>query len=219
MPDDPSVVIAQLARDFRAVRDVELALHVPVVGDTVAPFMTAPGTDPAALPAATKLAQLLAAALSCIPLRGSRDGKEGSTVRVRQRALQKRRTSALSVQADLQVQPRAVCIEPSMELSRSRRLRRPARMRLGSETRVARLAAGLKVFRSQQRVLQRWRRRCRRSPRGRALSEVAVDRSIRSLRERAAERAVEVRLRAPGAMRKLEQTCRSAYTDRVAVGT
>ena len=39
MPDDPGVEIAQLARNFRALRDVELALHVPVVGDTVAPFM------------------------------------------------------------------------------------------------------------------------------------------------------------------------------------
>ena len=40
MPDDPGVEIAKLARDFRALRDVELALHVPVVGDEVAPFMT-----------------------------------------------------------------------------------------------------------------------------------------------------------------------------------
>jgi alkanesulfonate monooxygenase SsuD/methylene tetrahydromethanopterin reductase-like flavin-dependent oxidoreductase (luciferase family) len=33
MPDEPGVEIAQLARNFRAPRDVELALHVPVVGD------------------------------------------------------------------------------------------------------------------------------------------------------------------------------------------
>ena len=30
-------------------QDVELALHVPVVGGAVAPFMTAPDTDPVAL--------------------------------------------------------------------------------------------------------------------------------------------------------------------------
>jgi len=58
MPDDPGVEIAQLARDFRARRDVELALHVPVVGDAVAPFMTAPDTDPVALRAIDSLAIL-----------------------------------------------------------------------------------------------------------------------------------------------------------------
>jgi hypothetical protein len=58
MPDDPGVEIVQLARDFRALRDVELALHVPVVGDAVAPFMTAPDTDPAALRAIDSLAIL-----------------------------------------------------------------------------------------------------------------------------------------------------------------
>ena len=31
-----------LAADFRAIRDVELALHVPVIGDAVASFMTPP---------------------------------------------------------------------------------------------------------------------------------------------------------------------------------
>src|SRR5438046_541483 len=55
MADDPGVEIARLARDFLALREVELALHVPVVGDTVAPFMTAPDTDPAALRAADSL--------------------------------------------------------------------------------------------------------------------------------------------------------------------
>jgi alkanesulfonate monooxygenase SsuD/methylene tetrahydromethanopterin reductase-like flavin-dependent oxidoreductase (luciferase family) len=58
MPDDPGAEITRLARDFRTDRDVELALHVPVVGDTVAPFMTAPGTDPAALRAIDSLAIL-----------------------------------------------------------------------------------------------------------------------------------------------------------------
>jgi hypothetical protein len=45
----------QMASDSRAVRDVELALHVPVVGDAVSPFMTGPDTDPAALRAADSL--------------------------------------------------------------------------------------------------------------------------------------------------------------------
>src|SRR5881398_1163611 len=58
MPDDPGVEIAQLARNFRALRDVELALHVPVVGDAVAPFMAPPDTDPAGLRAADSLAVL-----------------------------------------------------------------------------------------------------------------------------------------------------------------
>ncbi|MEV6489817.1 LLM class flavin-dependent oxidoreductase [Actinoplanes sp. NPDC051633] len=57
-PDDRRAEMVRLARDFRAVRDVELAVHVAVVGDTVAPFMTAPGTDPAALRAADSLAIL-----------------------------------------------------------------------------------------------------------------------------------------------------------------
>jgi hypothetical protein len=56
--DEPRVEVARLARDFRAVRDLELALHVPVVGDTVAPFMAHPDTDPAALRAADSLATL-----------------------------------------------------------------------------------------------------------------------------------------------------------------
>jgi alkanesulfonate monooxygenase SsuD/methylene tetrahydromethanopterin reductase-like flavin-dependent oxidoreductase (luciferase family) len=58
VPDEPRVEVARLARDFRAVRDVELALHVSVVGDTVAPFMAPPDTDPAALRAADSLAIL-----------------------------------------------------------------------------------------------------------------------------------------------------------------
>jgi len=58
LAEDPGVEIAALARDFRALRDVELALHVPVVGDTVAPFMTSPDTDPVALRAIDSLATL-----------------------------------------------------------------------------------------------------------------------------------------------------------------
>jgi alkanesulfonate monooxygenase SsuD/methylene tetrahydromethanopterin reductase-like flavin-dependent oxidoreductase (luciferase family) len=58
MPDESRVEIARLARDFRAIRDVELALHVSVIGDTRAPFMAPPDTDPAALRAADSLAIL-----------------------------------------------------------------------------------------------------------------------------------------------------------------
>jgi alkanesulfonate monooxygenase SsuD/methylene tetrahydromethanopterin reductase-like flavin-dependent oxidoreductase (luciferase family) len=57
-PDEPGVKVARLAREFRVQRDVELALHVSVVGDTVAPFMAPPDTDPAALSAVASLAIL-----------------------------------------------------------------------------------------------------------------------------------------------------------------
>jgi hypothetical protein len=58
VPAESRLEVARLARDFRAIRDVELALHVSVVGDTVAPFMAPPDTDPAALRAADSLAIL-----------------------------------------------------------------------------------------------------------------------------------------------------------------
>ena len=45
-------------RDFDNRRAVELALHVPVIGDSVAPFMAGPDTDPASLRAADSLAFL-----------------------------------------------------------------------------------------------------------------------------------------------------------------
>ena len=38
-PNDTRADITGLARDFRAERDIELALHIPVIGDSVAPFM------------------------------------------------------------------------------------------------------------------------------------------------------------------------------------
>jgi alkanesulfonate monooxygenase SsuD/methylene tetrahydromethanopterin reductase-like flavin-dependent oxidoreductase (luciferase family) len=53
--DDSRHGIMRMAADFRAIRDVELALHVPVVGDAVSPFMAPPDTDPAALSAADSL--------------------------------------------------------------------------------------------------------------------------------------------------------------------
>ena len=58
MPGESRLDVTQLARHFRTVRDVELALHVSVVGDAVAPFMAPPDTDPAALRAADSLAIL-----------------------------------------------------------------------------------------------------------------------------------------------------------------
>jgi alkanesulfonate monooxygenase SsuD/methylene tetrahydromethanopterin reductase-like flavin-dependent oxidoreductase (luciferase family) len=58
MPGESRVEVARLVRDFRAIRDVEFALHVPVVGDAVAPFMAPPDTDPAALRAVDSLAVL-----------------------------------------------------------------------------------------------------------------------------------------------------------------
>jgi alkanesulfonate monooxygenase SsuD/methylene tetrahydromethanopterin reductase-like flavin-dependent oxidoreductase (luciferase family) len=57
-PGESRVEVARLARDFRAIRDVEFALHVPVIGDGVAPFMAPPDTDAAALRAADSLAVL-----------------------------------------------------------------------------------------------------------------------------------------------------------------
>ena len=58
-PSDTRADIAGMARDFRAERDIELALHVPVIGDAVAPFMaSARDTDPAALREADSLAIL-----------------------------------------------------------------------------------------------------------------------------------------------------------------
>jgi hypothetical protein len=58
MPDESRLDVARLARDFRSIRDVELALHVPVIGNSVAPFMAPPDTDPATLRAADSLAKL-----------------------------------------------------------------------------------------------------------------------------------------------------------------
>ena len=51
--------VTALAREVRAQRDVELALHVPVIGTNVAPFMaSARETDPEALAKADSLAIL-----------------------------------------------------------------------------------------------------------------------------------------------------------------
>src|SRR5579863_1451978 len=58
LPGETRAEVARLVRDFRAIRDAELALHVPVIGDAVAPFMAPPDTDPAALRAVDSLAVL-----------------------------------------------------------------------------------------------------------------------------------------------------------------
>ncbi|MCM6778975.1 LLM class flavin-dependent oxidoreductase [Nocardia sp. CDC159] len=49
---------ARLAQDFRAVPNIELALAVPVIGDSVAPHMAPPDTDTAAVRAADALTTL-----------------------------------------------------------------------------------------------------------------------------------------------------------------
>ncbi|MBH0780701.1 LLM class flavin-dependent oxidoreductase [Nocardia bovistercoris] len=55
--DQPRTEVAHLAREFHSTA-VELALAVPVVGDTVAPHMAPPDTDPTALRAADALTVL-----------------------------------------------------------------------------------------------------------------------------------------------------------------
>ncbi|MFB7719908.1 LLM class flavin-dependent oxidoreductase [Nocardia sp. NPDC056100] len=73
----PRDEVARLAADFRATADVELALAVPVVGDTVAPHMAGPGTDPAewrAADAMTVLPEDPAAAIEEIQRRREENG-------------------------------------------------------------------------------------------------------------------------------------------------
>lgn len=57
-PGETRSDVIRLAREFRGERDIELALHVPVIGDSVAPFMAPPDTDTAALHAMDSLAAL-----------------------------------------------------------------------------------------------------------------------------------------------------------------
>ncbi|HET9259724.1 MAG TPA: LLM class flavin-dependent oxidoreductase [Acidimicrobiia bacterium] len=58
MPDESRAEVTKLVRDFRAISDIELALHVPVVGNSVAPFMAPPDTNPDVLRAVDSLAIL-----------------------------------------------------------------------------------------------------------------------------------------------------------------
>ena len=57
-PDEPRAAVVQRMRDFHTSRDVELSMHIPVVGDAVSPFMAPPDTDTSALRAADSLAYL-----------------------------------------------------------------------------------------------------------------------------------------------------------------
>jgi len=57
-PNEAGASATELARGFRAGRDVELALHVAVVGNTRAAFMASPDIDPAAAHAVNSLAAL-----------------------------------------------------------------------------------------------------------------------------------------------------------------
>ncbi|GAA1674247.1 LLM class flavin-dependent oxidoreductase [Kribbella yunnanensis] len=57
-PDDDRVETTQRVRDFAAGRDLELAQHIAVIGDSVAPFMAPPDLDTAALHAADSLVVL-----------------------------------------------------------------------------------------------------------------------------------------------------------------
>jgi alkanesulfonate monooxygenase SsuD/methylene tetrahydromethanopterin reductase-like flavin-dependent oxidoreductase (luciferase family) len=58
LPTESRADVARLAHDVRAMSDVELALHVSVIGDKRAPFMAPPDIDPAALRAVDSLAIL-----------------------------------------------------------------------------------------------------------------------------------------------------------------
>jgi hypothetical protein len=57
-PDEPRAAVVQRVRGFHTTRDVELSMHIPVVGNTVSPFMAPPETDTTALQAADSLAYL-----------------------------------------------------------------------------------------------------------------------------------------------------------------
>jgi alkanesulfonate monooxygenase SsuD/methylene tetrahydromethanopterin reductase-like flavin-dependent oxidoreductase (luciferase family) len=54
-PGEDRAEMTRVVRDFRPIRDVELAQQVAVVGDTVAPHLAVPDSDPAALRAADSL--------------------------------------------------------------------------------------------------------------------------------------------------------------------
>lgn len=58
LPGEPRTEVARLAREIRASRDVELALHVSIFGDRVAAFMAPSDTDTSAAHEAASLAAL-----------------------------------------------------------------------------------------------------------------------------------------------------------------
>src|SRR6201999_3644307 len=57
-PNEPRTAVVQRVRDFHTTRDIELSMHIPVVGNAVSPFMAPPDTDTTALRAADSLAYL-----------------------------------------------------------------------------------------------------------------------------------------------------------------
>ena len=57
-PDESRTVVVERMRDFHTTRDVELSMHIPVVGNSVSPFMAPPDTDTTALRSADSLAYL-----------------------------------------------------------------------------------------------------------------------------------------------------------------
>jgi alkanesulfonate monooxygenase SsuD/methylene tetrahydromethanopterin reductase-like flavin-dependent oxidoreductase (luciferase family) len=57
-PNERRADVVQRVREFHASRDVELSMHIPVVGNTVSPFMAPSDTDTTALRAADSLAYL-----------------------------------------------------------------------------------------------------------------------------------------------------------------
>src|SRR5882757_8014376 len=77
MPGDARADMVQMAAEVRAIRDVELALHVPVVRDAVSPIMASPDTDPAALRAADSLLVLPSDPAAAIEEVLRRRGEEG----------------------------------------------------------------------------------------------------------------------------------------------
>ncbi|TXK17646.1 LLM class flavin-dependent oxidoreductase [Homoserinibacter sp. GY 40078] len=58
LPSESRADVVTRIRRFRNSRDLELSMHVPVVGNAVSPFMAPPDTDIAALRAADSLAYL-----------------------------------------------------------------------------------------------------------------------------------------------------------------
>jgi len=58
LPSEPRADVVARILHFHSSRDLELSMHVPVVGDAVSPFMATPDTDIAALRSADSLAYL-----------------------------------------------------------------------------------------------------------------------------------------------------------------
>ncbi len=57
-PHEPRATVVQRVRNFHSTREVELSMHVPVVGPTVSPFMAPPDTDTDTLRETDSLAYL-----------------------------------------------------------------------------------------------------------------------------------------------------------------